>query len=68
MTVASQVKQSLHSLKSAEHGLKSLSFRTINDDAKQVYYESAAILNEVVVDLDHRIGVLEREEPQYKGF
>ncbi|WP_017754571.1 DUF1657 domain-containing protein [Calidifontibacillus oryziterrae] len=68
MTVGSQVKQCSYSLKSAEQGLINLSVRTQEEDAQKILIEAAAILGEVITDLNIRVGQLEFEEPQYKGF
>lgn len=68
MTVGSQVKQCFYSLKSAEQGLINLSVRAQEQEAQKVLYEAATVFKEVIKDLDMRVGELEREEPQYKGF
>lgn len=68
MTVGSQVKQCAYTLKSIEQGLLNLSSRTQEDEAKKIFNEAASIINDVIADLDKRIGQLENEEPQYKGL
>ncbi len=68
MTIASEVKQCLASLKGIEASLSSLAQRSQDDDSKRTLHESMLTVNEITVDLEKRIGLLEREESQYKGF
>ncbi|OKL36711.1 DUF1657 domain-containing protein [Domibacillus mangrovi] len=68
MTVASSVKQCLASLKGAEASLSSLTLRTQDDESRRTLHEAMMEVNEIVTDLKIRVGELEREEPQYKGF
>ncbi|MGG0717627.1 DUF1657 domain-containing protein [Robertmurraya massiliosenegalensis] len=68
MTIASDVKQSLASLKVVEASLSSLALRTQDSDSKRTLHETMMIIHEVVTDLKKRVGELEREELQYKGF
>jgi Protein of unknown function (DUF1657) len=68
MTIASDVKQCLASLKGVEAGLSNLSLRTQDDQSKQTLHETMNVVNEIVTDLKKRVGELEREETQYKGF
>jgi hypothetical protein len=68
MTIASQVKQSLSSLKSIEADLSSLALRTQDYESKRTLHETMMVVHEVVTDLKKRVGELEREEFQYKGF
>ena len=68
MTVGSDVKQCLASLKGAEASLSSLAIRTQENESKQTLHETMMVVNELVKDLKNRVGELEREEFQYKGF
>ncbi|MBT6252486.1 MAG: DUF1657 domain-containing protein [Flavobacteriaceae bacterium] len=68
MTVASQVKQSLASLKGIEADLSSLALRTQDTESKRALHETMMVIHEVITDLNKRVGELEREEPQYEGF
>ncbi|OAS89527.1 MULTISPECIES: DUF1657 domain-containing protein [Metabacillus] len=68
MTIASEVKQSLASLKGIEADLSSLALRTQDHQSKRILHETMMVVHEVVTDLKKRIGELEREEFQYKGF
>ncbi|MBD8068104.1 DUF1657 domain-containing protein [Bacillus sp. PS06] len=68
MTVGSDVKQCLASLKGVEASLSSLAIRTQDNQSKKTLHETMMVVNELVTDLKKRVGELEREEFQYKGF
>jgi len=68
MTVASQVKQTLAGLKSAQASLESYALQTQNQQAKQLYTSAAQQAKAIVDSLEPRIGQIEQQEPQYKGF
>lgn len=68
MTIASEVKQCLASLKGIEANLSSLANRSQDSESQRTFHETMLIVNEVVTDLQNRVGELEREEFQYKGF
>jgi copper chaperone CopZ len=68
MTVASDVKQCLASLKGVEASLSSLATRTQDSESRRTLHETMMEVNEIVEELKKRVGKLEREEPQYKGF
>lgn len=68
MTVASQVKQTLAGLKSAQASLEQFALQTQNNQAKQVYTNAATQTQTIVDTLEQRVQQLEQEEPQYKGF
>ena len=68
MTVGSDVKQCFASLKGVEASLSSLALRTLDDKSKRTLHETMMVIHEVVTDLKKRVGELEREEFQYKGF
>lgn len=68
MTVASQLKQTLATLKGAESTLLIYSLQSREEDEKEVYKEALEVTGMVVNDLEDRIKVLEYEEPQYKGY
>jgi hypothetical protein len=68
MTVASEVKTCLASLKSAQASLEQFALNTQNQDAKTLF-ENASISTQQIVDsVSTRVSQLETEEPQYKGF
>lgn len=62
MTVASQVKQCLTSLKGIETDLSSLALRTEDDDSKRNLHETMMTVHEIVKDLKMRVVQLEKEE------
>ncbi len=68
MTVSSQVKQTLASLKGAQANLESFALSTQNKQAKQMYTQAAQTTQSVCSTLEQRVMQLEKEEPQYKGF
>ncbi|OPX91294.1 MAG: hypothetical protein A4E52_00538 [Pelotomaculum sp. PtaB.Bin013] len=68
MTVASQVKQTLSSLKSAQASLESFALQTQNQQAKQLYTNAAQQTKTIIDTLEPRINDIENQEPQYKGF
>lgn len=68
MTVASQVKQTLAGLKSAQASLEAFALQTQNQQAKQLYTQAAQQTKTIVDSLEPRVQQIEQEEPQYKGF
>ena len=65
MTVIASVKTCL-SVRGAQASLSSLSLNSTDD--KRVFHECMLEMDSVIADLQDRVSVLEREEPQYKGF
>ncbi|EJQ44265.1 hypothetical protein IEQ_04605 [Bacillus cereus BAG6X1-2] len=68
MTVIASVKTCLASLRGAQASLSSLSLNSEDDEAKRVFHECMLEMDSVIADLKDRVSLLEREEPQYKGF
>ncbi|MDA1666113.1 DUF1657 domain-containing protein [Bacillus cereus] len=68
MTVIASVKTCLASVRGAQASLSSLSLNSQDDESKRVFHECMLEMDSVIADLKDRISVLEREEPQYKGF
>ncbi|KQL35993.1 MULTISPECIES: DUF1657 domain-containing protein [Bacillaceae] len=68
MTVVSDVKKCLASLKGVEASLSHLAERTQDYESKQTIHQTMMTVSEVVEDLKKRVGELESEEFQYKGF
>ncbi|MCG8402977.1 MAG: DUF1657 domain-containing protein [Firmicutes bacterium] len=68
MTVSTQVKQTLAGLKSAQASLEIFAMETQNQQAKQLYTNAAQQTKSIIESLEPRIGEIEKEEPQYKGF
>ncbi|OGX60850.1 MAG: DUF1657 domain-containing protein [Paenibacillus sp. RIFOXYA1_FULL_44_5] len=68
MTVSSQVKTTLASLKSAQANLEQFALNTQNKAAKTTFENAAKTTQQVVDQISTRVQELENEEPQYKGF
>ncbi|BFH64095.1 MULTISPECIES: DUF1657 domain-containing protein [Paenibacillus] len=68
MTVASQVKTTLASLKSAQASLETFALGTQNQEAKNLFTNAAQQTQQIVQQVESRVQQLENEEPQYKGF
>jgi len=67
MTVASQVKQTLASLKGARGTLRVYSTQARDDETRSVFTDALEETNIIIEDLGKRLQTLEFEEPQYKG-
>lgn len=68
MTVASDVKTCLASLKSAQASLEQFALSTQNEDAKNLFTNAAQQTLQIVNQVQSRVQQLENEEPQYQGF
>jgi len=67
MTVASQVKQTIATLKGSQGTLRLYASQTRNEETKLVYKEALATTETIINDLERRMQTLEYQEPQYKG-
>ncbi|ANY74776.1 DUF1657 domain-containing protein [Paenibacillus ihbetae] len=68
MTVASDVKTCLSSLKSAQASLERFALSTQDENAKNMFTQAAQQTQQIVDQVAQRVQQLEQEEPQYKGF
>jgi len=68
MTVASNVKTCLASLKSAQASLEQFALSTQNQEAKNLFTNAAEQTQQIVQQVQGRVQQLENEEPEYKGF
>ncbi len=68
MTIASNVKTCLASLKSAQASLEQFALGTQNKEAKNLFENAAKSTQQVVEQIETRVQQIELEEPQYKGF
>lgn len=66
MTVASQVKQTIAGLKSAQASFEQFALQTQNKQAKQLYQSAAQQTQTIVQSVEPRMQQIEQEEPQYK--
>jgi hypothetical protein len=65
MTVGTQVKQALTSLKSAQASLETFALATDNQNAKKLYQDAAQQTQAVLDSLEPRLQEILTEEPQY---
>ncbi|TJY39640.1 DUF1657 domain-containing protein [Cohnella pontilimi] len=68
MTVSTQVKTTVASLKSAQASLEQFALNTQNQEAKQMFTDAATQTGQILQQIESRVQQLEQEEPQYKGF
>jgi hypothetical protein len=68
VTVASDVKTCLASLKSAQASLETFALSTQNQEAKSMFEQAAQTTQSIVEQVAGRVQQLENEEPQYKGL
>ncbi|WP_374720380.1 DUF1657 domain-containing protein [Parageobacillus toebii] len=66
MTVATQIKQTLASLKSAQASFETFALQTENQAAKQLYQQAAQQTQSIVDLINSRVQEIQNEEPQYK--
>jgi len=65
MTVGTQVKQALASLKSAQASFETFALATDNQNAKKLYQDAAQQTQTVLDSLEPRLQEILAEEPQY---
>ena len=68
MTVASDLKTCLASLKSAQASLEQFALSTQNQEAKSLFENATQSTQQIVNQLSSRVQQIEQEEPQYKGL
>ena len=66
MTIISNVKQSLSTIKAIETQLSTLALHAQEEKAQQTFHEMMLVIGEVKKDLQDRKVEMELEEPQYK--
>jgi len=66
MTVATQVKQTIAGLKSAQASFEQFALQTDNKQAKQLYQDAAQQTMAILQSVEPRVSQIEQEEPQYK--
>ncbi|QED48192.1 DUF1657 domain-containing protein [Cytobacillus dafuensis] len=67
MTVISNVKQSLSTIKGIESQLSILALNSQDPEAQRTFHEIMIMMNEIKKDLQVRVNEMLLEEPQYKG-
>ncbi|MDI3327005.1 MAG: DUF1657 domain-containing protein [Alicyclobacillaceae bacterium] len=68
MTVASQIKQTLAGLKSAQASLEQFALQTQDKAAKKAFTDAANQTQSIIQSLQSRVSQIEQQEPEYKGF
>lgn len=68
MTVGTQLKQTLAALKGAESTLSKYSAHHPDPQVKHDFKQAQDELGKMIADLEKRVGQIEFEEPQFKGF
>lgn len=68
MTVASQVKQTLAGLKSAQATLRIYAAQSQSQEAKAIFAEALTAIGEIGTEIEERLRTLEFQEPQYQGL
>lgn len=67
MTVATQVKQTIAGLRSAQASFEQFALQTENQQAKQLYNNAAEQTKTILQTVEARMQQIEQEEPQYKS-
>ena len=67
MTVASQVKKTLATLKGNQGTLRLYALQTRDEETKVVYNAALEATGVIINDIEARLQTLEHQEPQYKG-
>ncbi|MEH7438483.1 DUF1657 domain-containing protein [Neobacillus drentensis] len=67
MTIASNVKQCLSTMKGIEAQLSSMALNSLDKEAQVIFHEATLTIEEIKKDLQYRVLELERMEPQYSG-
>lgn len=68
MTISSDVKACLASLKSAQASLEQFALSTQNQEAKNLFENAAKTTQHIVHQVESRVQQIEQQEPQYKGY
>lgn len=68
MTIDSQIKQTLATLKGAQGTLRTYYTQEQDEDAKATFVNAIFNTERIIKDLEERLKKLELEEPQYKGY
>lgn len=68
MTVATQLRQTLAGLKSAQASLEGFALQTENEQAKQLFQQAAQDAQNIVDSITPRLREIEQEEPQYRNI
>jgi copper chaperone CopZ len=67
VTIASNVKQCLSTIKGIEAQLSSMALNSLDKEAQVIFHDATLTIEEIKKDLQYRVLELERMEPQYSG-
>ncbi|MEB3102884.1 DUF1657 domain-containing protein [Ferviditalea candida] len=67
MTVATQLKTAIASLKSAQASFETFALNTQNQQAKTMFTNAAQQTQNIIDQVNPRLQQIEKEEPQYKS-
>ena len=67
MTVASNVKQTLASLKGIESQLSAFAINSMDEEAQRKFHEAMIMVGQIKNDIQLRVYTLEREENEYSS-
>ncbi|GKU83356.1 DUF1657 domain-containing protein [Niallia sp. NCCP-28] len=67
MTVASNVKQTLASLKGLESQLSTFALNSMEEEAQQKFHEAMVLVGQIKNDIQLRVYAIEREENEYSS-
>ena len=67
MTVGSQVKQTIVSLKGIQGTIRIYATQARHEETREAFGDASKNLEEIITDLEGRLKTLEFEEPQYQG-
>jgi hypothetical protein len=68
MTVGSQMKQTLASLKGAQGTIRLYAAQARKEETRDAFRQASKTLDDIIIDMEGRLSTLEFSEPQYKGF
>ena len=67
MTVGSNVKQTLASLKGIESQLSAFAINSLDEEAQSKFHEAMVMVGQIKNDIQLRVYTLEREESEYSS-
>lgn len=67
MTVATQLKTAIASMKSAQASFETFALNTQNQQAKTLFTNAAQQTQNIIDQVNPRLQQIEKEEPQYKS-
>lgn len=67
MTVASNVKQTLASLKGLESQLSTFALNSMEEEAQRRFHEAMVLVGQIKNDIQLRVYAIEREENEYSS-